>query len=1299
MKPFAFASSAPLVALVAFVGAPLPPALANDAPEKLFAPADEAYAAGDFAKAETLLRDLTASRPGDYAFAARALHRLCLGDYLKLIDSDWPETDFPPVLRAKPGDDFDVVWNRLSEYLEEAMLEVGKYAPEGESYGIPPPKILECLWRRRTDYPLTPLENVSTAAAERILTLRSLGRLEAGDPAVIDASILLFFLHKHGKRHLEAAEILDDLVAAKRADVDWLLARARFHAEIRSSRADTLLRELFAVLEHPVRSAEPKVAEAARRAEDLDDPAKQFGAVTPMAAGRGWVGQMVPDPVNRLGEQLGAGLINGLEEAVHLRIQDSLGGEQERILMKRRDGTGSAMAWNVIDYELKKLNPGALDALRRLQEEHCRAYLRNKNSAGLSSREQLALFRKFPWAPSAHSALLEFARKELVAGKEQSAHASYRDLLDHATDESLLKKARVGLWLTLAQAEEFVKLEREIALAEESESFPWMNGEKTAKELAARLLQGASAQPEQTDPSLADLRPRILKLPARSLWPPMKHRNSSGLEFVELQKVGSEVLASTRNALAWYPDAGDGSPSRTLYGNAPSNPSIGRPGPFRPLVHEGLLLLRWGYEADPKRFVAMDAETRSVRWSIDATGPADARRKIPLGNPVRAGGCLYLASGWDNASTRGGYNFRLTCVSASGEVHWNADLPVRRQGIHAHNNSFEAVFGDCLTVSDGKLYCSPGTGFLARFDARDGKLEWSWEYESMSRDVLQEDVQGNAPLLVGNVVVGLPRDTNAVVALDKETGNVLWRSSEPAPRKVLGSRDGIVLLQGESTLAGLELHTGRIIWNLRLPGDAPKHVTLQGDSLYWMDGSVGRRYDAATGIEREVLPLPDTNSEIRNAKVFGNVLYLITDEPETERDNPFARQAPGDALWEIRAENPRVHHPGPNDTDPGALLVHQDETLHCLQSDGSVRWQRFLFPGPAQVHFIPGKCVLLFHRGKTDLHLRALDLRNGNLAWKLNLPRLRAGHGATYFLEGAQLIGRDNSDAFLLVDLERGEVTRRARIVRRNGTAKAGLAENEVQILVAAYAKQLYWLRWDAKTGELAGADHVLTGAHGDPNRPFDDVAHVDAKFGKHACFFVCSQGGIHSSYRAGYADRRVTLLRSNSRDLKFEAPYFLTQEGDAGNQRHRWTVHREDQPGYTHVLELDHDWQRHSTFVNGRLLETIPPRNQQPPRVRIHDLGRKKIVVNHASEAAERMGAVPAGPDRVLVYEYQRGRREFPPYFRLTPYDLHSGQAGASIEIDYWRGSNQPPHEVRAAGSLLLAGDRHTLRAWKLDI
>ena len=1298
MKPFAFASPAPLVAFVALIGTPLTATLANSAPEKLFGPAEEAYAAGEFDKAETLLRDVTASRPGDYAFAAHALHRLCLGEYLKLIDSDWPETDFPLVLRTKPGDDFSIVWKKLSEHLEEALLEVGKYAAEGENYGIPPPKILECLWRRRTDYPLTPLENVSTTAAKRILTLRDLGHLEASESAVIDASILLFFLHKHGKRHWEASKILDDLVTAKNGDVDWLLARARFHANIRSSRADALLRELFAVLEHPVRSTDPKVAKAARRAEELDDPAKQFGTATPMPAGRGWVGQMIPDPVRRLGEQLGAGLINGLEEAVHLRIQDSLGGEQERILMKRRDGTGSAMAWNVIDYELKKLNPDALGALNQLQEEHCRAYLRNKNSAGLSSKEQLALFRKFPWAPSAHLALLEFARKELMAGKEQSAHAAYRDLLDHAADESLLKKARVGLWLALAQSEEFEKLEEEIALAEESESFPWMNEEKTVRGLAARLLRGAPPKLEQTGPLLADLRPRILKLPARSLWPPMKHRTSSGLEFVELQKVGSEVLASTRNMLAWYPYDGNGSPFRTLYGNAPSNPSIGRPGPFRPLVHKGLLHLRWGYEADPKRFVAIDAETHSVLWSIDATGPADARRKIPLGNPVRAGGCLYLASGWDKASTRGGYNFRLTCVSPSGEVHWNADLPVRRQGIHAHNNSFEALFGDCLTVSEGKLYCSPGTGFLARFDARDGKLEWFSEYESMSRDALQEDVQGNAPLLVGNVVVGLPRDTNAVVALDKETGSVLWRSSELSPRRVVGSRNGIVLLQGESTLAGLELLTGRIIWNLRLSSDAPKHVTLQGDSLYWMDGAVGHRYDAITGIERETLPLPKTTSEIRNAKVFGKDLYLITDEPETERDNPFAPQAPGNALWEIRAENPRVHHPGSNDNDPGALLVHQDETLHCLQSDGSVRWQRFLFPGPAQVHFIPGKCVLLFNKGKTDLHLRALDLRNGNVAWKLNLPRLRAGHGATYFLEGSRLVGRDNSDAFLLVDLERGEVTRRTRIARRNGTAKVGIAEDKIQILIAAYAKQLYWLRWDVNSGKLTGADQIVTGAHGDTNQPFDDVVHIEAKFGKHACYFVCSQGGIHSSYHANYADGRVTLLRYNSRELKFEAPYLLTQEGDVGNQRHRWSVHREDQPSFSHALELDHDWQRRSTFVNGRLLETIPPRNQQPPRLRIHDLGSKKIVVDHAAEGAERINAIPAGPDRVFVYEYQRGRREQPPYFRLTPYDLHSGQAETPIELDYWRGSNQPPQEVRIAGNLFLAGDKHTLRAWKLD-
>ena len=80
-------------------------------------------------------------------------------------------------------------------------------------------------------------------------------------------------------------------------------------------------------------------------------------------------------------------------------------------------------------------------------------------------------------------------------------------------------------------------------------------------------------------------------------------------------------------------------------------------------------------------------------------------------------------------------------------------------------------------------------------------------------------------------------------------------------------------------------------------------------------------------------------------------------------------------------------------------------------------------------------------------------------------------------------------------------------------------------------------------------------------------------------------------------------------------------------------------------------------------------------------------------------MGAVLAGPDQILVYAYQRNKRQTKPYFRVTPYDLSSGKAGPIMEIDYWNGTNRHPDEIRVIGNLLFARNHDSLRAWHLKI
>ena len=1275
--------------------------------EKPFMEADKAFVSGDFERGENLLNELIANHPGEFDLATWALRRICLSEYLELVDNDWPSQGYPNQMFNKAGKDYDKMWELISEYLREGFLETGKFANDGEKYNDDPrkrPFLLESLWRKVGDYPLTPKENMSDEAAERILTLSRSGYLEADNPAVIDASILLIFIRESQRRYHESALLADALVTANNRQIDWLTARAGLHVRIKSPRADPLLRELFTIFDKP--GIDPVVAKAAKRTTSFrmawNDFSRNFAVDGP-----GWLGQMIPDHDIRAWDRVAAGLINDSEKNIDLWYQSTLGKEQNKVYLIRRDETGSAMAWYVLDHQLKSLRPESLQELRAFQERRCRVDARSKTMDDATQSEKLAFFRRFPWAITAQRILMNYAQVELEAGRGQAARRAFLDLFEHTNDPDLQKRARVGLWLAVAQGKDYETLDQLVESAEPDEKFSWMNQAASATEIRSRLMKGVSPpKPKDKDHALADMDLQFLNLPARPLWPPMKYRSSPGLRFVNLQKVSSNLLVSTRNLLAWYKE--NNGPKLIWADTARGghgDHSISRIGEFRPIVDGNKIYTRWGYRADPLKLVATNLETREIIWSQKLADSPKARRIISLGNPVLSGGQIYFASAWDEHHAKGRFQLQLSCVeAATGKVNWREDL-----SITASQNFFEGVFGESLTVRDGSIYCSPSTGFIGRFDTRDGKMEWMYNYESATRQQLAVDTKGNSPLIVGDVVVGLPRDSNAMVGLDKRTGKLLWSSSLPLAIEIIGKVGQDILIQGRNALASINASNGKIKWHSPYPEKILGVATLQGSSIYIGSQEAVYRYDAATGIETEVRPLPKTNNSIQNIQVLDGKIYLISDEPFEEKKNSLIHYTPGGAAWEVTAWDPKVYTHKEGESSPNEILIHESDMLHCLEAkpSGKVLWQRFVYPRPQQIIFVEGKAILLYNKGRWDFYLKALDQKTGNMEWDLTLSRLRAGHGATVGRSGKLLYGKDNSDRFYLVDLSVGKIIMENRIPRKNGNVKAGFGGGKVHFLMTpAYQRSLYWLQWDIDRNEITGMNQVMQGRNGDPKQAFRDNWVEFAKFGEHACYFISRQetpSREYVAYRTNYKDQSVQLVARNTRHLKFEPPFIFFQQQETDQNRkdrtHPWAIQREDDPNYSYSLNLTHGWYHRPTFVNGHVLDVHSARNKQPWKVQVHDLGTKKTILNHTTENTERMGGIPVGSNRILVYDWKRNVRNTPPHFKVTLYDLKSGQAGPTTEIDYWESNNQTPGEIRVAGNLLLINDKYSVKAWQLKL
>ena len=183
-----------------------------------------------------------------------------------------------------------------------------------------------------------------------------------------------------------------------------------------------------------------------------------------------------------------------------------------------------------------------------------------------------------------------------------------------------------------------------------------------------------------------------------------------------------------------------------------------------------------------------------------------------------------------------------------------------------------------MTLCDGAIYCSPMGGVIVRCDARDGRMEWMQRYGSRQR-TRRVNGLGSAPIIVDDLVICLPRDTDDVIGLSRETGRILWRNRIVLPIKTLGIAGDTLIVHGKWALAALDLQTGNVRWFTPLPRGSAGQVVRLKSSIYVRTQTELRRFDANSGIELEVRPCPKTDNQVSNFAIHGDRLYLLTNEP------------------------------------------------------------------------------------------------------------------------------------------------------------------------------------------------------------------------------------------------------------------------------------------------------------------------------------------------------------------------------------------------------------------------------------
>lgn len=189
-----------------------------------------------------------------------------------------------------------------------------------------------------------------------------------------------------------------------------------------------------------------------------------------------------------------------------------------------------------------------------------------------------------------------------------------------------------------------------------------------------------------------------------------------------------------------------------------------------------------------------------------------------LGPPLALDGRLYAVTECDS-------QLNLVALRAdTGAVLWIQGISYVDRPID--EDSLRSALACTPVYSSGVIVCPTQMGMLVGVDALDGALLWTYYYgdddtaaESawsfMSHRPYGNTGFANPPLIDGNRIVILPRQSDSIHCIALSTGNKLWKQPRIDAEFVAGAAGGVVMIVGERLSSGLSLADGRPRWSVR----------------------------------------------------------------------------------------------------------------------------------------------------------------------------------------------------------------------------------------------------------------------------------------------------------------------------------------------------------------------------------------------------------------------------------------------------------------------------------------------------
>lgn len=290
--------------------------------------------------------------------------------------------------------------------------------------------------------------------------------------------------------------------------------------------------------------------------------------------------------------------------------------------------------------------------------------------------------------------------------------------------------------------------------------------------------------------------------------------------------------------------------------------------------------------------------TEDLRDAVqqDIYGPNEIPAEISYSSPALVRDGLVFAGGWK----QDGYiNSLVRALDLrTGKTVWEAPVSSAQMEQTMFGELGREPFASFLTEKDGVLYYLSNLGAVAAIESRSGRVLWVTAYDyikpppTIGRFPRMRELHWglNSPLLIGNVLIVAPRDSQYLFAIDtgcgpggaSREGQILWTYDNSAGdlRDLLGAHQGRLYFSGRDGIFALDISSLNI--EGELAGSLPRSIPAGSKKAAGPDETIDRltRLPQVSRIGSPLVWEPDS-IKARGLLTSSGVLYASRGQLET----------------------------------------------------------------------------------------------------------------------------------------------------------------------------------------------------------------------------------------------------------------------------------------------------------------------------------------------------------------------------------------------------------------------------------